>query len=128
VERTAEDANVRKDINEITKAFELAERGLSFERQKEFALVYRGVKLDCGYRVDFIVEGEVVVEVKAVNRLEPIHEAQLLSYLRLSGHRAGLLINFNVMKLKDGIRRLVLGLDEIEPDAARRTHKRPQGL
>jgi GxxExxY protein len=70
-------------------------------------VVYREVKLDCGYRLDLLVEEAVIVEVKAVDRLAPIHQAQLLSYLRLSGCKVGLLINFNVKVLKDGIRRVV---------------------
>ena len=70
-------------------------------------MVYRDVKLDCGYRLDLLVEEAVIAEVKAVDRLAPTHKAQLLSYLRLSGHKVGLLINFNVKVLKDGIRRVV---------------------
>jgi GxxExxY protein len=100
---------------EACLAFELAERGLRFERQREVSLVYRGVKVECGYRVDFLVEGLVVVELKAVESLEPVHEAQLLSYLKLSGSKVGLLINFNVTVLKNGIRRLVLGFDDVKP-------------
>jgi GxxExxY protein len=82
------------------------------EQQVALPVKYRGVKLDCGYRIDLLVEGKVIVELKAVERLEPIHEAQLLSYLKLSGCKVGLLINFNVKVLKSGIRRLVLGLEE----------------
>ncbi len=82
-------------------------RGLKVEQQKPLPVVYREVKLDCGYRLDLLVEEAVVVEVKAVDRLAPIHQAQLLSYLRLSGCKVGLLINFNVKVLKDGIRRVV---------------------
>lgn len=100
---------------EACLALEFAERGLCFERQKEVPLVYRGVKVECGYRVDFLVEGLVVVELKAVESLEPVHEAQLLSYLKLSGSKVGLLINFNVTVLKNGIRRLVLGFDDVKP-------------
>ena len=70
-------------------------------------MTYRGVQVDCDYRIDLLVEGLVVVELKAVEKLEPIHEAQLLSYLKLSGCRVGLLINFNVKMLKQGIRRMV---------------------
>ena len=88
-------------------AFELVERGLKVEQQKPLPVVYREVKLDCGYRLDLLVEEAVIVEVKAVDRLAPIHKAQLLSYLRLSGCKVGLLINFNVKVLKDGIRRVV---------------------
>jgi GxxExxY protein len=73
---------------------------------------YKGMKLACGYRVDLVVADTVVVEVKAVERLAPIHEAQLLTYLRLGGWKAGLLINFNVPLLRDGIVRRVLGLEE----------------
>jgi len=97
---------------EACMAFELAERRLSFERQRELPVVYRGVKVDCGYRIDFLVERQVVVELKAVDRLEALHQAQLLSYLKLSGCKVGLLINFNVKVLKNGIRRLVLGFEE----------------
>ena len=70
-------------------------------------MVYRSVRLDCGYRLNLLVEGEVIVEIKAIDRLAPIHQAQLLSYLKLSGYKVGLLINFNVKVLKDGIRRVV---------------------
>ena len=87
--------------------FELMQRGLKVEQQKPLPVVYREVKLDCGYRLDLLVEEAVIVEVKAVDRLAPIHQAQLLSYLRLSGCKVGLLINFNVKVLKDGIRRVV---------------------
>jgi GxxExxY protein len=92
---------------EACLVYELAERKLKIERQKGLPVVYRGVHLDCGYRIDLLVENQVVVEIKAVERLEPIHEAQLLSYLKLSGCEVGLLINFNVKVLKAGIRRFV---------------------
>ena len=92
---------------ETCLAFELVERGLKVEQQKPLPVVYREVKLDCGYRLDLLVEEAVIVEVKAVDRLAPIHKAQLLSYLRLSGCKVGLLVNFNVKVLKDGIRRVV---------------------
>jgi len=71
-------------------------------------VIYRGKQLDLGYRIDLLVEEAVIIELKAVERLEPIHQAQLLSYLKLSGCKIGLLINFNVRVLKDGIRRLML--------------------
>jgi GxxExxY protein len=89
--------------------FELLDRGYRVERQKELSVVYRGVKVDCGYRLDLIVEDEVVLELKAVDELAPIHEAQLISYLKLSGKKIGLLINFNVIQLVKGIRRRVNG-------------------
>lgn len=77
-----------------------------------YTVVYKGIQLDCGYRIDLLVEDQVVVELKTVERLEPIHEAQLLSYLKLSRCKVGLLINFNVKVLKHGIKRLVYGLQE----------------
>jgi GxxExxY protein len=92
--------------------YELLQQGLTVERQKALPVNYRGVKVDCGYRIDLLVEDTVIVELKAVDRLEPIHEAQLLSYLKLSGYQIGLLINFNVRMLKQGIRRLVNNFKE----------------
>jgi len=92
---------------EACLAFELVERGLMVEQQKPLPVIYRGIKLDCAYRLNLLVEGEVIVEVKAVDRLAPIHQAQMLSYLKLSGCKVGLLINFNVKVLKDGIIRVV---------------------
>ena len=91
---------------------ELNLRGLSFVTEHSLPVVYKGLRLDCGYRVDLVVAGAVVVEVKAVDRLAPVHEAQLLTYLRLGGWQVGLLLNFNVAVLRDGIRRRVLGLEE----------------
>lgn len=81
--------------------------GLSFKRQKSLPVKYKGLDLDCGYRLDIVVEELVILELKAVEMLTPLHEAQLLTYLRLSGLWLGLLINFNVPILKDGIRRIV---------------------
>ena len=85
---------------------ELGLRKFFFERQKELPIEYKGVKLDCGYRLDIIVENRLIVELKACESLQPIHEAQLLTYLKLTGIKVGLLINFNVPVLKEGIRRL----------------------
>ncbi len=85
-------------------AREFVLRGIAFERQKPAPVVYKDVKLECGYRMDFLVAGRIVVELKAVEALAPIHEAIVLTYLRLSGSELGLLINFNVPMLKDGIR------------------------
>jgi len=87
---------------------ELHLRGIPFERQKPIPVVYKGVKLESGYRLDLLVAGQVVLELKAVEALCPIHEAIMLTYLRLSDHHLGLLINFNVIVLKDGIRRYIL--------------------
>ena len=81
---------------------------IPFEREKPLLVQYRGMNVDCGYRLDFIVEGKVIVELKAVDSLEGIHEAQLLTYLKLTGCKVGLLINFNVPLLRDGIVRWVL--------------------
>ncbi len=92
---------------EACLAFELTDRGLQVRTQLVLPIVYRSVRLDAGYRLDFLVEDSVVVELKAVESVLPIHEAQLLSYLKLSGKKLGLLINFNVVHLKDGIRRMV---------------------
>ena len=86
---------------------ELTERGVAVERQKSLPVNYRGVRIDCGYRIDLLVGNEVVVELKAVEGVMPIHEAQMLTYLRLSGLHVGLLLNFNVLLMKDGIRRMV---------------------
>ncbi|MEE9295634.1 MAG: GxxExxY protein [Phycisphaerae bacterium] len=97
---------------EACLAYELADRGVAMERQKALPVIYRGVKVDCGYRVDLFVDNAIVVELKSVESLEPIHTAQLLSYLKLSGSQLGLLINFNVKLLKDGIRRVVNNLTE----------------
>ena len=93
-------------------ARELAVRGIPFERQKALPLVYKDVKLECGYRIDLLVDGRVVVELKAVDALAPIHDAIVLTYLRLSGCKIGLLINFNSVVLKDGLRRLVNKYEE----------------
>jgi GxxExxY protein len=90
-------------------AFELAQAGLGFARQRALPVRYKEVQLDCGYRLDFVVEGVLIVELKAVTELLPIHEAQLLTYLKLDQKALGLLINFNVPVLKQGIKRVVCG-------------------
>ena len=92
---------------EACLAFELRDRALKVEQQKPLPVIYREVKLDCGYRLDLVVEDLVIVEVKAIDRLLPIHDAQLLSYLRLSNKNVGLLINFHVRLLKNGVKRIV---------------------
>ena len=86
---------------------ELHLRGLTFERQVPLPVSYKGLHLDCGYKIDLIVEREVVLELKALETILPVHEAQLLTYLKLSGKRVGLLINFNTPVLTRGIRRFV---------------------
>ena len=87
---------------------ELELRAIPFERQKELPLEYKGVALDCGYRLDLVVANKLILELKTCEALEPIHEAQLLTYLKLTGIKLGLLINFNVPVLKEGIKRLAL--------------------
>ena len=83
-------------------------RQLHFKRQQAIPVEYKGVKLDCGYRIDFSIEDLVILELKSVDSLQPIHKAQLLTYLKLTGFKVGLLINFNVPVLKQGIRRLII--------------------
>ncbi len=87
-------------------------REIPFEREKPLPIEYKGVRLECGYRLDFLVNGSVVVESKAIEAIAPIHEAQLVTSLSLGGWNVGLLINFNVLKLVDGVRRRVLNFRE----------------
>lgn len=87
---------------------ELHLANLIFVRQQPLPVVYKGAHLDCGYRLDLVVEGRVVIELKTVDKVAPVHEAQLLTYLRLSGIRTGLLLNFYVATLREGIKRMVL--------------------
>jgi len=87
--------------------YELLDRGLRVERQRELPVVYRTIRVDCGFRLDLLVNDSVIVELKAVEKLERIHEAQMLTYLKLTGLHLGLLLNFNVPKLTDGLKRLV---------------------
>jgi len=129
----ASDGVTRRELNELTSAIigaaievhrelepgllestyeaclaeELRRSGLAFEKQVALPVRYRGIEIECGCRADLVVNGKVIVELKAASSIDPVHEAQLLSYLKLSGCRAGLLINFNVEVLKDGIRRIV---------------------
>jgi GxxExxY protein len=91
---------------------ELALRRIHFEKQKPVPLVYKGTKLECGFRLDLLVETRVVVELKSIEGFGPIHEAIVLTYLRLSGHQIALLINFNVPVLKDGVRRFIMPRDK----------------
>ena len=90
--------------------YELSQKRIAVERQKPMPLVYCNVKLDCGYRIDLLLEGKLILELKAVEALNDVHLAQLLTYLKLSGCKLGLLINFNVAHLRDGIKRVVLHL------------------
>lgn len=93
---------------EACLAHELCGLGLSFTRQQPMAISYKGMVLDAGYRLDLVIEEKVLLELKAVDNVDPIHEAQLMTYMRLSGLRVGLLINFNVLSLHTGIKRRVL--------------------
>jgi GxxExxY protein len=109
---------------------EFALRKIRFEKQKPIPLVYKGTKLECGFRLDLLVEGRVVVELKSVDGLGPIHEAIVLTYLRLSGHELGLLINFKVPLLKDGVRRFIMPRDDgnvsLNTESTESTEKRTE--
>ena len=97
-----------KNVYERCLCRELVLRRFPFESQKLIPVVYKGIEIDCGYRMDIVVADKLIVELKACESLLPIHEAQLLTYLRLAGIKIGLLINFNVPVLKDGIKRMAL--------------------
>jgi GxxExxY protein len=96
-----------ESVYEQCLACELSARNIMLQRQVALPVTYRNIRIDAGFRMDMLVDGLVVVEIKAAERLLPIHEAQLLTYLKLSGHNLGLLINFNVGLIKDGIKRMV---------------------
>ena len=97
-----------ESVYEGCLCYELAQNGIAFRRQVPLPVVYKAVRLDCGYRMDVLVDGRVILEVKTVEQLMPIHQAQLLTYMKLSGIPTGLLLNFHSAVLKDGIRRLML--------------------
>ena len=92
--------------------YELSLRRLSSERQKPLSVIYKGKRLNCGYRLDLVVENTIILELKSCEKIEPIHKAQLLTYLKLSGLKLGLLLNFNVPVMRDGIVRIVNELEE----------------
>jgi len=92
--------------------YELNQRGLTFERQRSLPVIYKGQKIDCGYKLDVVVENTIILELKSCEEIEPIHKAQLLTYLKLSGFKLGLLLNFNVPFLREGIVRIANGLAE----------------
>ena len=100
---------------QVCLAAEFAEQGLQFDSQVDLPIVYRGKKLGCGYRMDFVVEDSVVVEIKSAEGMDPLFQAQLLSYLRLSGYKIGLLINFKNTLLKSGIKRLLTSFETRHP-------------
>ncbi len=93
---------------EVCLEYELNKIGLKVERQKELPLVYDKVKLDAGYRIDLLVENQIILELKSVEAIDPIHKAQVMTYLKLSGLKLALLLNFNVMDMKKGINRIVM--------------------
>jgi len=101
-------AGLLESAYETLMVYELSKRGLRVEQEVAVPVVYEQVRLDAGYRLDLLVNGLVIVELKAVERPHPIHEAQLLTYLKLTGHRLGILINFNTKLMNDGIKRVVL--------------------
>ncbi len=112
---------------EACLTFELVQRGLKVEQQKPLPVIYKNINLDCGYRLDLLVEKSVIVEIKAVENILPIHEAQLLSYLKLSGCKVGLLINFNVQLLRNGLRRVVDNFpDSLTPASSLRSRRSPR--
>jgi len=88
--------------------YEFRQKGLRFVAEKPVPIIYKGIKLDCGYRIDILVEDEIILELKAIEGILPVHEAQILTYLRFAEKKVGLLINFNVTMLKLGLRRFVL--------------------
>jgi GxxExxY protein len=96
-----------ESVYEACLCQELHQRGMSFRRQVPVPFTYKGLQIECGYRLDLLVEGQIVVELKVVDRLLPIHEAQALTYLRMAGLKTALLVNFNVPVLKVGLRRIV---------------------
>jgi len=97
-----------ESVYEAALAYEMAVHDIPFKRQAELPVQYKDTELDCAYRIDLLVDGKLIVELKAVDALQPIHEAQLLTYMRLSRMKTGLLINFNTLLLKHGIKRMVL--------------------
>lgn len=108
--RTALGPGMLKSAYEACLIYELKKNGLSAISQSMLPVIYDGNKIDAGYRIDIMVENELIIELKAVERTLPVHTAQLLSYLKLSNKNLGLLINFNVPRLMDGIKRVVNGL------------------
>ena len=101
-----------ENVYEECLCHELDLRDVLFERQKHLPLEYKGKKLDCGYRMDIVVENTIVLELKSCEKIELIHQAQLLTYLKLSGIQLGLILNFNKEVMRDGIMRIVNGLEE----------------
>jgi GxxExxY protein len=103
-------------------AFELSDLHIAYERQKPLPILYKGRRLDCGYRIDFLIEEVIVLELKAVTCVDPIHKAQLLTYLRLTNLNLGFILNFNVTKMRSGIHRFVHNLCETEQQPVNHLH------
>ncbi len=101
-----------KSVYEECLAYELSTQSILFKRQVSVPVKYKEIEMDCGFRLDLLVSDLVVVEIKAVEGLLPVHSAQIITYLKLTGCKLGLLLNFNVIRLKDGIKRIALGLPE----------------
>jgi GxxExxY protein len=101
-----------ESVYEECLCYELKQRNINFERQKSLPIRYKDVKLDCGYRLDVVVEGAIILELKSCEKVEDIHRAQLLTYLKLSGLKVGLILNFNVAMMKDGLIRIVNEFEE----------------
>lgn len=121
---TALGPGLLESVYDAVLAYELGRRGLRTARQQPIPVVYETVRIDTGFRADLIVEDKVIVEIKSVEVLAPVHKKQLLTYLRLADKRLGLLINFQVALIKDGITRIVNGLDE-EPHARPASRREP---
>jgi len=101
-----------ESVYQAALAYELSKAGIPFEKEKDMPVIYEEVKLDVGFRCDFLIEDRVILECKAVNKIMPIDEAQLINYLKITKLTVGLLINFNVLVLKDGIKRMVNNFPE----------------
>ncbi len=97
-----------ESVYEACLCYELDKEGIKYERQKELPVIYEGHSIDCGYRIDILVERKIIIELKTVEKIQPIHTAQVMTYLRLSNIHLGLLINFYTMNLQNGIRRYIL--------------------
>lgn len=117
---TALGPGLLESVYDAVLSYELAQRGLRVSRQQPIPVVYGAVRIDTGFKADLIVEDKVIVEIKSVETLAPVHRKQLLTYLRLADKRLGLLINFHVVLIKDGISRIVNGLEE-------ESHAKPLG-
>jgi GxxExxY protein len=103
-------AGLLESVYEECMAYELTQRGVKFERQKPIPVIYHGIPIECGFRVDFLVADQVIVELKAVERVLPVHMAQTLTYLKLTGCKLGLILNFNVEQMVKGVKRVALRL------------------